>query len=156
MRCIDARHNNAYLIFPRLVYHLSTKLLNDIIHNCLGKNEEVKVIQLITRFGYATRANPYCRIRGAYGKYTHMHTATYNNICDDWNRITLVTMFLVMLFNAFVVYQGYTNTNLLITALNRFDCGMTLTYDTLINTLSKLFAHIKLYGLWIICLFMIP
>jgi hypothetical protein len=117
--------------------------MNDTIHNCLGKNEEGKVIQLITRFGYATRANPYCRIRGAYGKYTIMHTATYINNCDDWKRITLVTMFLVMLFNACFMYQGYTNTNLLITALNKFDYRMTLMDDTLMNTLIKSFAHIK-------------
>jgi hypothetical protein len=57
VRCIDVRHYNAYPILPRLVYHLSTKLMNDVIHNrLLGKNEEVKVIQFITRFGYATRA----------------------------------------------------------------------------------------------------
>jgi hypothetical protein len=28
VRFIDARHYNAYLIVPRLVYHMSTKLLN--------------------------------------------------------------------------------------------------------------------------------
>jgi hypothetical protein len=113
VHCIDARHYNAYLIMTTLVYHLFTKLMNDVVHNRLGKNEEVKVIQFITRFGYATRANPYCWIHGAYGKYTNMHTATYINNCDDWNRIILVTIFLVMLFNACFMYQGYANTNLL-------------------------------------------
>jgi hypothetical protein len=121
--------------------------MNEVIHNFIGKKLEVKVIKLITWFGYATRANPYCRICGAYGKYTNMHTATFINNCDEWNRIIPATMFLVMPFNACFMYQGYTNTNLLITALNRFDYGMLLTDDTLINTLSMLFAHIKLYGL---------
>jgi hypothetical protein len=33
---IDVRHCNAYLLVPILVYHLSTKLNNDVIHNCIG------------------------------------------------------------------------------------------------------------------------
>ncbi len=33
---IDVRHYNAYLLVPRLVYHLSTKLQNDFIHNHIG------------------------------------------------------------------------------------------------------------------------
>ncbi len=33
---IDVWHYNAYLLVPRLVYHLSTKLKNDAIHNCIG------------------------------------------------------------------------------------------------------------------------
>jgi hypothetical protein len=156
VHCIDARHYNAYLIVTRLVYHLSTKLMNDVVHICLGKNEEIKVIHFITRFGYATRANPYCRVHRAYGKYTNMHTSAYINNCDDWNRIILATIFLVMLLNACFMNQGYTNTNLLITVSNRFDYRMTLTDDTFMNTLINLFAHIKLYTLWIICLLIIP
>jgi hypothetical protein len=35
-RLIDARHYNAYLIVPRLVYHMSMKLMNESIHNHLG------------------------------------------------------------------------------------------------------------------------
>jgi hypothetical protein len=33
---IDARHYNASLIVPRLVYVLSTKLKGDVAHKCLG------------------------------------------------------------------------------------------------------------------------
>jgi hypothetical protein len=97
---IDARHYNAYLIVPRLVYHMSTKLMNKSIHNCFGQEDETKLIQFITRYGYATRANPYCKLHGAYVKYTRIHSVTYINNCDDWIRIIPVTMFLVMLFNA--------------------------------------------------------
>jgi hypothetical protein len=71
------------------------------------------------------------------GKYTNMQNMTYINDCDDWNRIILVTMFLVMLFNACFMYQPKADTNLLITALNRFDYGMSLTNDIFMNTLSK-------------------
>jgi hypothetical protein len=63
---IDVRHYNAYLLMPRLVYHLSTKLKSNVIHNHIGQIEEVKLIKFLTKYGYATRANPYCK-RFDYG-----------------------------------------------------------------------------------------
>jgi hypothetical protein len=83
---IDVRHYNACLLVPRLVYHLSTKLKNDVIHNHIGQIEEVKLVKFRTRYGYATKANPYCKIHGAYGngKYTNMQNMTYINNCDNW------------------------------------------------------------------------
>jgi hypothetical protein len=142
---IDVRYYNASLLVPRLVYHLSTKLKNNVIHNCIDQIEEVKLIKFLTRYGYATRANPYCKIHGAYGKYTNMQNMTYINNCDNWNRIILVTMFLLMLFNACFMYQLKADTNLLITALSRFDYSMSFTDDTFMNTLNKFFPGIKLY-----------
>ncbi len=56
VRLIDVRHYNAYLLVPRLVYHLSTYLKNDAIHNRISQAEEVKLIRFLTRYGYATRA----------------------------------------------------------------------------------------------------
>jgi hypothetical protein len=44
-RHIDARHYNAYCIVPRLVYHISTKLLNETIHDPLGRDKKMKLIQ---------------------------------------------------------------------------------------------------------------
>jgi hypothetical protein len=44
VRNIDVRHYNAYLIVPRLVYHISLKLRIESIDNLLGKDEEVKLI----------------------------------------------------------------------------------------------------------------
>ncbi len=49
VRLIDVRHYNAYLLVSRLVYHLSTKLKNDAIHNRIGQAEEVKLIHFLTR-----------------------------------------------------------------------------------------------------------
>jgi hypothetical protein len=79
VRLIGVRYYNTYPLLPRLVYHLSTKLKNNVIHNCIGQIEEVKLIKFLTRYGYATRANPYCKIHGAYGKYTKMQNMTYIN-----------------------------------------------------------------------------
>ncbi len=127
---------NAYLLVPRLVYHLSTKLRNNAIHNRIGKKDEVGLIQFITRYGYATRAASFCKIHGAYGRYTNMQKIEYVNNCEGLNRIIPVTVFLVMLFNACFLYQPKADTNLLIAALNGFDFGMTLSDDTFMNTLS--------------------
>ena len=100
VQLIDVRYYNAYLLVPRLVYHLSTKLKNDAIHNCIGQTDKVKLIRFLTRYGYATRAAPFCKLHGAYGKYNNVQNVNYINNCNDWNRIIPVTVFLVMLFNA--------------------------------------------------------
>jgi hypothetical protein len=145
VQLIDVRHYNAYLLVPRLVYQLSTKLKNDAIHNCIGQAEEVKLIHFLTRYGYATRAAPFCKLHGAYGKYTNMQNVNYINNCNDCNRIIPVTVFLVMLFNACFMYHPKAETNLLITALNGFDYGMSLTNDMFMSTMSKFFHQIIFY-----------
>jgi hypothetical protein len=68
-----------------------------------------------------------------------MQNVNYINNCDNWNRIIPVTVFLVMLFNAYFMYEPKADTNLLFTALNGFDYGMSLTNDRFMSTLSKLF-----------------
>ncbi len=124
---------------PRLVYHLFTKLKNDAIHNCIGQTDKVKLICFLTRCGYVTRAAPFCKLHGAYGKYTNMRNLNYINNCNDWNRIIPATVFLVMLFNTCFMYQPKADTNLLITELNGFDHGKNLTNETFMATLSKFF-----------------
>ncbi len=99
---------------PRLVYHLSTKLKNDATHTCIGQTDKVKLIRFLTRYRYATRAAPFCKLHGAYGKHTNMQNMNYINNCNDWNIIIPVTVFLVMLFNACFMYQPKADTNLLI------------------------------------------
>ncbi len=155
MRNIDVRYLNAYLIVPRLVYYTSLKLKNESIDNFLGKDEEVKLIQCITRYGVYTRANPYCKLHGAHAKYTKIHNVSYINNCDNWNRIIPVTMFLVMLFNACFMYQTNPCNNLLLKALTGFDHRKSLTNDTFMNTLSKFYTRIKLFKTRIICILMI-
>jgi hypothetical protein len=112
---------------------------SNAIHNWIGQAEEVKLIRFLTRYGYATRAAPFCKLHEACGKYTNMQNMNYINNCDNWNIIIPVTVFLVMFFNACFMYQPKADTYLLITALNRFDYGVSLTDDTCMSTLSKLF-----------------
>jgi hypothetical protein len=149
-RKIDVQHFNAYLLVPRLVYQLSTKLKKEaMLFNRIGKSNKVKLIKFLTRYGYVTRAAPFCKLHGAYARYTsNINNVNYINNCNNWNRIIQVTVFLVMLFNACLMYQPNEpkeGRNLLIMALNGFDLGMSLDDDTFMNTLSKCFYLIKLF-----------
>ena len=83
VRLIDVCLYNAYLLVPRLVYHLSTKLKNDAIHNRISQAEEVKLIRFLTRYRCATRDAPFCKLHGAYGKYTNMQNGNYINNCKN-------------------------------------------------------------------------
>ncbi len=76
---LDVKHYNAYLLISRLVYHLSIKLCWQIMTQRLGKKYEIDLVIFLTRFGYATRTGPYCKLHGAYIQYTRYsvsHTLT--------------------------------------------------------------------------------
>jgi hypothetical protein len=94
MQKIDVWHYNAYLLVPRLVYTLSTKLKKEAMHNRIGKSNELKLIKFLTRYGYTTRAAPFCKLHGApYARYTsNINNMNYINNCDDWNRTIPVTV----------------------------------------------------------------
>ncbi len=121
----------------------------------LVKMKKKSFFQYITRYGVYTRANPYCKLHGAYTKYTKIHNISYINNCDGWNKIISVTMFLVTLFNACFMYQTNPCNNLLFIALTGFDYGKSFTDDTFMNTLIKFYTHIKLFKTRIICILMI-
>ncbi len=114
---LDVRHYNAYLLIPRLVYHLSTKLHRQIMSQRLGKNYEIDLIHFMTRFGYEKRTSPYCKLHGAYISYKKVKNVLYVNDCRDKERIILVTLFLIMLFNACFTYQESNASNMLVDAL---------------------------------------
>ncbi len=127
------RHRNAFLIVPRIVYNLSTKLQKGVNH--LGQNQEMNLIHFITRFGYATQRGPYLTIHEAYTQYTTLNLMKYIQVCPvNVNQIIPVMLFLVVLYNECFTYQDDKTENLLITALDRFDLGSTVDDDTFTNT----------------------
>ncbi len=65
---INAGHMNGYLIIPEIVYHLSTKLQKGVTHDNLGQDTEVKLIEFLTQFGYATKKSPTVQLHA-----TNMH-----------------------------------------------------------------------------------
>jgi len=54
-RKIYVRHVNGYLIIPGIVYLLSTKLQKAVLNDQLGEDQEMSLINYITRFGYGTQ-----------------------------------------------------------------------------------------------------
>jgi hypothetical protein len=117
-RKIDVRHVNGYLIIPRIVYLLSTKLQKCILNDQLGEDQEMNLINFITRLSYGTRRGPHVTLHGAYSQYTSLNQTKYIQGCfDNVNRIIPVTIFIVMLYNACFTYPY----NLLISTLDRFD-----------------------------------
>jgi hypothetical protein len=56
----------------------------------VGQRDEMNLICFIKRYGYATRANPFCKLHGADGKYTNMQNVTYGNNCDREGNVTLI------------------------------------------------------------------
>jgi len=58
--------------------------------------------------------------------------------CVGYYRIIPVTLFLTTLFNACLTYQEDKMTNLLISALNRFDIGATIPDEIFMNTLGTI------------------
>ncbi len=67
-RTVEAGHMNGYLIIPGIVYHLSTKLQKGVMHDHLGQDRKVELIEFLTQFGYATRKSPKCSCM------PHIHT----------------------------------------------------------------------------------
>ena len=111
---MDVRHVNGYLIIPGIVYHLNTKLQKYVLNDKLGENQEMNLINFITRFSYATQRGPHVTLHGAYSCYTSLNETKYIQGCfDNVNRIIPVTIFIVMLYNACFTYQEDKSYNLL-------------------------------------------
>jgi hypothetical protein len=133
---IDAGHMNGYLIIPGIVYHLSTKLQKGVTHDCLGEDTEVKLIEFLTQFGYATRKSPTVQLHAAHTQYcSDVNETKYIQGCDSIHCIILVTLFLVLLYNACFMCQHNKTIYLLISALDHFDLGTN--DDTFMSTMSK-------------------
>jgi hypothetical protein len=110
-----------------------------VLNDQLGENQEMNLINFMTRFGYGTQRGPHVTIHGAYSHYTSLNQTRYIQGCfDNVNRIIPVTIFIVMLYNVCFAYQEDKSYNLLISALDRFDMGSLVDDDTFMNTFSDL------------------
>jgi hypothetical protein len=82
-RLINVRHMNVFLIVTGTVYNLSTKLHKGVLHDHSGHNQEMNLINFITRFAHATQRGPYLTIHGAYTQYTTLNPTKYVQGCAD-------------------------------------------------------------------------
>ncbi len=63
-RKIDVRHVNGYLIIPGIVYLLSTKVQKAVLNDQLSDDQEMSLINYITRFGYGLQRGPHVTLHG--------------------------------------------------------------------------------------------
>ncbi len=135
---IYAGHMNGYLIILRIVYHLSTKLQKGVMHDHLGQDTEVKFIEFLTQFGYATRKSPTVQLHAAHTHFcSDVNRTKYIQGCDRINCITPVTLFLVSLYDARFTFQHDKTTNLPISVLDHFNPGTIVDNDTLMTTINE-------------------
>ncbi len=128
---------NGYLILPGIVHHLSKKLQKGVTHDPLGQDTEVKLIEFLTRFGYATRKSPTVQLHAAHMHYcSDVNETKYIQGCDGIHRIIPVTLFLVSLYNACSMFKHDKTTTLLISAIDCFDLGTTVD-DDFKSTMSR-------------------
>ena len=135
------RHVNGYLIIPGIVYLLSTKKQKAVLNDQLGEDQEMRLINYITRFGYGTQRGPHVTLHGAYSRYTTLNEtkSKYIQGCfDNVNRIIPVTIFMMMIYNACFTYQEDKSNNLLISTLDGFDVVSSIDDDTFMNNFSEL------------------
>jgi hypothetical protein len=129
---------NGYLTIPGIIFHLSTKLQKDVTHDHLGQDTEVKLIEILTQFGYATRKSPTVQLHAAHTHYcSDFNETKYIQGCGGIHHIIPVTLFLVLLYNPCFTFQHNKTTNMLISVLDCFDLGTTVDDDTFMTTISK-------------------
>ncbi len=153
---LDVRHYNVYLLIPRLVYYLSTKLHRQIMSQCLSKIYEIDLIHFLTRFRFAMRTSPYCKLHGTYIHYMKVKNVSYINDSQDKDQIILVTLFLTMLFNACFTYQEGNASNMLVDALDTFEWMlhymMTHSWTLSVSAFLHTICSILEYFAWFILL----
>ena len=140
---INSSHVNAFFIIPPIVHSLLDKLNS----NKLGGSDvdtKVKIIHYLTRIECGTKA-----------PNLHIHQQAINHYCSRANHAEYiqdlsgiykaipVTVFLVALYNASYMFNDDKSGNFLISALDRFDLGTTVTDDTFMDIMSKFLKYMK-------------
>ena len=98
----------------------------------------MRLIQFLCRCGYATIKGPTVMLHIPYTQYCeNINDAKFLQGCYGYYGIIPVMLFLRTLFNTCLTYQEDKTTNLLISALNCFDIGVTVQDETFMMTLGK-------------------
>jgi hypothetical protein len=99
----------------------------------------MQLIQVLCPFGDATRKGQTMMLHVAYTHCCHgINETKFLLDCLGYYRIIPVTLFLTTLFKACMSYQEDKTTNLLISALNRFNIGATVQDEIFMNTLGTI------------------
>ncbi len=90
------------------------------------------MINFVARYGNYTRKFPSLTIHGAYTKYIEVMTdVQFNFGLTGDSQIVPVTVFLVMLYNACLMFQKNNETNFLTMALDTLDLDADIDHKNL-------------------------
>jgi hypothetical protein len=133
---------NAFLLILPMTTILNAKLKNKPLKSMVNDKDNVRIISYICRFQYRTKAITNGKVHPALILYSPSSGAKFkkhffiNSLLGN-NQVVPVTIFVVTIYNACMLYQKDKPTNLLIPTLQRFDMIGKVSDSTFICTLSE-------------------
>jgi hypothetical protein len=139
---LDSGHMNAFLLIPPITTILNAKLQNKPLRSMVNDKDNARIISYICRFQYRTKAVTNNKVHPALNLYSPSSSAEFKkdffiNSLSGNDQVVPVTIFLVSMYNACMLYQKDKTTNLLIPTLQRFDMIGKVSDSTFIDTLSE-------------------
>jgi hypothetical protein len=139
---LDASHINAFILIPPIATILNAKLQNKPLRSMVNDENNAKITSYMCRYQYRTKAFTTNKVHPALLQYSPSNGAEFktnyfiNNLLGH-NQIVPVTILLVTMYNACMLYQENKKTNLLIPTLQRFNMIGKLKDKTFVETMSE-------------------
>jgi hypothetical protein len=139
---LDSGCMNAFLLIPPITTIFNAKLQNKPLRSMVNNKDNARIISCICRFKYWTKAVTNNKVHPALNLYSPSSCAELkkdffiNSLLGN-DQVVPVTIFLVTMYNACMLYQKDKTTNLLIPTLQRFDMIRKVSDSTFIDTLSE-------------------
>ena len=140
LKYLDAPHMNAFLLIPPIATILNAKLQNKPLRNMVNDDKNAKLISYMCRYQFRTKAvttNKVHPVLMYYKANAEFKTTFFINNLSGNDRCVPVTIFLVSMYNACMLFQDDKTTNLLIATLQRFDMIGKLSDESFIETMSE-------------------
>ncbi len=141
-KCIDSGHMNAFLLIHPITTILNAKLQSKPLRSMVNDKDNARIISYICRFQYRTKAVTNNKVHPALNLYSPSSSAKFKKdffiiSLSGNDRVVPVTIFLVSMYNACMLYQNDKTTNLFTPTLQRFDIIGKDSDSTFIDTLSE-------------------
>ena len=109
-----------------------------------GQNLVLNIIHYLTRIGYGMTKAQTVHIHPAINHYCNeANNSDYTQGLMGKHKVIPVAAFLVSLYNASFMFNDDKSGNFLISALTRFDLGITVLDETFMDILSKFMNSVK-------------
>jgi hypothetical protein len=115
---------------------------NKPLRSMVNNKDYARIISYICRFPYLTKAVTNNKVHPALNLYSPSSSAEFKkdfliNSLSGNDRVVPVTIFLLSIYNAYMLDHRDKTTNLLIPTLQRFDMIQKVSDSTFIDTLSE-------------------